>query len=77
MNPKSVKKIGLALQYADPWPAMIRRLRGLSDAELELAESAERMGRRRENMLMALKGERQRRAGKTQKMLRLKVEGKI
>jgi hypothetical protein len=46
----------------------------MSDAELAEAESIERLGRRRENMLMALKAERQRRQDCEGKMLHLRVE---
>jgi hypothetical protein len=77
MSPGSLKKITLALRDTKPWPLMTRRLRALSGAELDQAESAERLGKRRQNLLLALKGERYRRAGKPEKMLRLKVEGKI
>jgi hypothetical protein len=77
MSPQNLKKIALALRVTKPWALMTRRLRALSAAELDQAESAERLGQRRQNLLLGLKGERQRRAGKPAKMLRLKVEGRI
>jgi hypothetical protein len=49
----------------------------LTDIELKQAEGLELMGRRRNNKLMVIKAERQRRAGRPEKMLSLKVESKL
>jgi len=71
------KKIRVALgglQKAQGWNALKRRLRPLTDAELKEADSLERLGARRQNMLRQIHAEKQRRAGKPKKMLRLRME---
>lgn len=56
----------------------LRKLTGLmSDSELAEAEALERLGRRRENMLVALKAERQERRARRGKMLHLRVEANL
>jgi len=57
--------------------AMRRRARALTDAELVAAESIERLAQRRRNLLHALLAERKRRAGRADKMMPVKVEGRI
>ena len=59
------------------WPRLRNLARAMSDAELAEAEMIERLGRRRQNMLMVLKAERQRRQGRREKMLRLRVEANL
>jgi hypothetical protein len=59
------------------WARVRKLTRAMSNAELAEAETLERLGRRRENMLMALKAERQRRQGREDKMLRLHVEANL
>jgi hypothetical protein len=59
------------------WPQNTRALRELTDLEVGQAEHLEMLGRRRRNKLMALKAERQRRAGRPEKMARLKVESQL
>ena len=56
------------------WPRLRKLTRAMSYFELTEAEKLERLGRRRENMLMALKAERQVRQGRPDRMLRLHVE---
>jgi len=74
MNDTNPSKIRAALAGGRSWPRMKRAIAALSDDDLGEAERLERLGQRRENTLMALKAERQRRLGKPERMLRLKSE---
>ncbi len=59
------------------WPQLRARARRLTDAELAEAERLERLGMRRENMLMVLKAERHRRQNRPEKMIRLHIEANL
>ena len=59
------------------WPRLRKLTRAMSYFELAEAENLERLGRRRENMLMALKAERQPRQGRPDRMLHLPVEANL
>ena len=61
----------------DPWRRLRKLTRAMTDSELAEAETIERLGRRRENMLMVLKAERQRRRARQGKMLHLRVEANL
>jgi hypothetical protein len=74
INPE---KIRAALQSGGRWPQMKRAVAALTDAELAEADRIERLGNRRENTLLVLKGERHKRQGRSEKMLHLKVEARI
>ena len=59
------------------WPRLRELTRAMSYFELAEAEQLERLGHRRENMLVALKAERQLRQGRPDRMLRLHVEANL
>lgn len=61
---KRLSLIREALSGETDWPKMARKLRPLTDAELDEVEQTEQMGKRRDNMLRGIRAERARRAGK-------------
>jgi hypothetical protein len=70
-------KIRAALHDTFNYPRLKRRIQELTNDELAEADRIEHSSKRRRNMLMALKTERQERAGKVKKMAQLKVEARV
>lgn len=77
MNNLRLDKIRLAIHRTAPWPVMKRRFHALTDAELAEAESLEKLGQRRQNILHCILAEKKSRDGRSEKMLRLKVESNL
>ncbi len=73
----SRRKAGAVFASTASWPRMKRAVAALSDSDLAEANRLERLGKRRTNLLMVLKAERQVRQGQEQKMLHLKSEARI
>lgn len=74
MKNPSLERIRQMLGSTKHWPRLSQAARALTDAELAQAEQLERLGKRRQNTLMAIRAEKKRRAGRGYKMQKLLVE---
>jgi hypothetical protein len=74
MTKLHLRKLRAALADTRRWSDMKRRIRPLTNRELAEAEALERLGKRRQNLLRVIHAEKQRRARKPDRMLRLRVE---